>query len=86
MNANASLPFAERVACTVNEACQASGLGRTTIYAKIADGTLKSTKVGERRLVFVASLLEMLRIGPSTAHDACTANHIGNSATLYRRP
>jgi excisionase family DNA binding protein len=45
--------FRARLSCTVREACDASGLGPTTIYALIADKTLESTRVGRRRLILV---------------------------------
>jgi excisionase family DNA binding protein len=55
-----SIVFSERPTCTIAEACEASGLGRTKIYEALADGRLFSTKVGNRRLILVASLLKLL--------------------------
>lgn len=46
--------------CTVRQACALSGLGRTTIFSKISDGSLESTTVGRRRLVNVASLRRLV--------------------------
>lgn len=54
-------PFAHRLTCSVAEACDATGLGRTTIYALIAEGCLESTTVGRRRLIYVASLQRLVR-------------------------
>jgi excisionase family DNA binding protein len=54
------IPFSQRVSCTIAEACQATGLGRTKIYEAISDGRLKSVKVDNRRLVIVASLFQLL--------------------------
>lgn len=62
----ATIPFYQRVTCTVPEACECTGLGKTTIFEKIADGTLDSTTVGRRRLVSVASLLRMVEVEPKT--------------------
>jgi excisionase family DNA binding protein len=43
------------------EAARVTGLGRTTIYAAITDGSLASLKVGRRRLVRIAALEAWLR-------------------------
>ena len=56
----ATIPFYQRVTCTVPDACAATGLGKTTIFEKIADGTLESSTVGRRRLISVASLLKLV--------------------------
>jgi len=62
------MQFTNRITCTVAEACEASGLGRTKIYEAIADGRLVSTRVDKRRLIIVASLLKMLE--PERLNDA----------------
>ncbi len=54
------LPFAQRLTCTVAEACDATGLGRTKIYELIGDGRVTTTTVGRRRLVIVQSLLALV--------------------------
>jgi excisionase family DNA binding protein len=46
----------EPLAYRINDACRVSGLGRTTIYEKLASGELLTKKVGGRRLVDAASL------------------------------
>ena len=38
------------------EAARRSGLGRTTIYAALKAGDLKSLKIGARRLIMVEAL------------------------------
>jgi excisionase family DNA binding protein len=55
-----TLPFAERLSCTIDEACEATGLGRTKLYELIGTGQLITTTVGRRRLVMVRSLLALL--------------------------
>jgi excisionase family DNA binding protein len=55
-----AIPFAQRLACTVAEACEATGLGRTKLYELIDQGQLDTTTVGRRRLVMVPSLLTLL--------------------------
>ena len=63
-----SVPFSERPTCTINQACEVSGLGRTKLYEAMADGRLVSIKIDNRRLVVVALLLEMLK--PERLNDA----------------
>jgi excisionase family DNA binding protein len=55
-----TIPFAERLSCTIDEACEATGLGRTKLYELIATGQLIATTVGRRRLVMVRSLFTLL--------------------------
>lgn len=54
------VPFGERLSCTVDEACLATGLGRTKLYELIRSGQLITTTIGRRRLVMVRSLLALL--------------------------
>ena len=54
------IPFRERPTCSVQEACEATGLGRSTLYEKMNAGEIKWTKVNTRRLIIVRSLLRML--------------------------
>jgi excisionase family DNA binding protein len=46
---------------TIDDTCRMTGLGRTKIYELIAEGKLKATTVGRRRLVFYASIEALLR-------------------------
>jgi excisionase family DNA binding protein len=55
-----AIPFAQRLTCTVAEACEVTGLGRTKLYELIGDGRLAATTVGRRRLVMVQSLLLLI--------------------------
>ena len=55
-----AIPFAQRLTCTIVDACQATGLGRTKLYELIGDGLLATTTVGRRRLVLVRSLLSLI--------------------------
>jgi hypothetical protein len=52
------VPIRERCWVSVDETSQIAGEGRTRIYELIALGKLLTKKVGRRRLVNVASLLE----------------------------
>jgi excisionase family DNA binding protein len=74
------MQFTNRITCTVAEACEASGLGRTKIYEAISDGRLVSTRIDKRRLIVVASLQKMLtpqdvnhRDEHSAGSDACNS-------------
>ena len=61
MAMSATIRFAERFSCTIAEACEATGLGRTKLYELIGAGHLETTTVGRRRLVLVRSLRTLLR-------------------------
>jgi excisionase family DNA binding protein len=60
-----SIPFVQRLTCTINEACEVTGLGRTKLYELIGTGHLITTTVGRRRLVLVSSLQSLLDVNPS---------------------
>lgn len=49
-------PETPKLAYSINEAIAASSLGRTTIYAHIASGKLRVTRVGGRTLIPAESL------------------------------
>lgn len=55
-----TLPFTERLSCTIDEACEATGLGRTKLYELIGAGQIVTTTIGRRRLVMVRSLIALL--------------------------
>ena len=55
-----TIPFTHRLTCTVAEACEATGLGRTKLYELIGAGSLDTTTIGRRRLVLVRSLRKLL--------------------------
>ena len=60
-----TVPFVQKLTCTINEACEVTGLGRTKLYELIGDGHLATTTVGRRRLVVVRSLLSLLESNTS---------------------
>lgn len=60
-----SIPFVQRLTCTINEASEVTGLGRTKLYELIGTGQLITTTVGRRRLVLVSSLQGLLDVNPS---------------------
>jgi excisionase family DNA binding protein len=59
----ATIPFKERVTCTVQAACDHTGFGKTTIFEMIADGTIKSKKI-RGRLIDVPSLIAVVTLEP----------------------
>jgi excisionase family DNA binding protein len=59
-----AIPLAQKLTCTISEACEVTSIGRTKIYELIGDGHLATT-VGRRRLVVVRSLLSLLESNTS---------------------
>jgi excisionase family DNA binding protein len=47
---------------SIKEACQASSLGRTTLYAHIKEGRLQTVKLVGRTLIPAASLEALLSV------------------------
>jgi len=56
-----TLPFAERLTCSISDACQATGISRAKMYLLLSSGSVSSTTVGRRRLVHVRSLKALLK-------------------------
>jgi excisionase family DNA binding protein len=50
----------ETLAVSINDAAKALGLGRTSIYAMIANGRLEAFKLGRRTLVKVESIKRLV--------------------------
>jgi excisionase family DNA binding protein len=46
----------ETLLCSIPDALARTGLGRSFLYERLADGSIRSVKAGKRRLVDVASL------------------------------
>ena len=65
-----TIPFRERLLCSVNEGMAAVGLGRTKFYELINDGTIKTRKVGTKTLVVVDSLRQMTEAASPTTEAA----------------
>lgn len=60
MNKHNHRSLSDKLAFSMNEAEHVSGLSRTNLYQLIADGKLKTVKVGGRRLVPADALRELL--------------------------
>ena len=50
----------DRLAYSINETARALSLGRTSIYAMIADGRLEAFKLGRRTLVKAESIRRLV--------------------------
>lgn len=46
----------ETLYCSVNQALTRVHIGRSYLYLRLADGTIRSVKAGNKRLIDVASL------------------------------
>jgi excisionase family DNA binding protein len=57
---NQTLPFRERLGCSASEACAALGVGRTLLYALIAERRIEVRKLGRRTIISISSLLKLL--------------------------
>jgi excisionase family DNA binding protein len=60
-------PFEQRLTCTISEACEVTGLGRTKFYELIGDGRVATMTVGRRRLVIVQSLFALVGVDSTLA-------------------
>lgn len=52
---------AQILAVSPNEAARLCSIGRTTLYAALSSGDLKSTKIGKRRLITIDALRDWLK-------------------------
>lgn len=59
------------LAYSISEACVVSSIGRTTLYAAIKRGDLKTRKVGRRTLITAHELVSWLNSRP-TEHVGTT--------------
>jgi excisionase family DNA binding protein len=57
----ADVPFRERIFCTINEAAQATGSGRSKIYELIKAGRIRTIRIDGRTKILVESLLNLGR-------------------------
>lgn len=61
MNQDATRPAPPRLSYSVAEASRATGIGRTTLYKLMGDGSLSSVKIGNRRLIPASALQAILQ-------------------------
>jgi excisionase family DNA binding protein len=57
----ADIPFRERIFCTINEAAQATGSGRSKIYELIKAERIRTVRIDGRTKILVESLLNLGR-------------------------
>lgn len=69
MTERPALPREQKLAYTVDEACEASGFGRTTIYELIKRGVLDARKFGSRTVILAVSLDAWLSSLPRVAQQ-----------------
>lgn len=60
----------EKIAYRVDEACKACGLSRSFIYEKLKDSSLKSIKVGGRRLIMKSDLMNFIETSAANSSGA----------------
>jgi excisionase family DNA binding protein len=53
-----------KIGFSIREACQATSLGRTTIYGHIAAGRLRAVRVGGRTIIPADALDELIGARP----------------------
>ena len=58
---------AQILAVSPNEAARLCSIGRTTLYAALSSGELKSVKIGTRRLITLEALRDWLKRNESPA-------------------
>lgn len=57
------------IAVSPNEAARLCSIGRTTLYAALSSGNLKSVKIGTRRLITLDALRDWLKRNEAQARE-----------------
>ena len=57
------------IAVSPNEAARLCSIGRTTLYAALSSGELKSIKIGTRRLITIEALRDWLKRNETPAGE-----------------
>ena len=60
---------AQILAVSPDEAARLCGIGRTTLYAALSSGELKSVKIGTRRLIMLDALRDWLKRNETPAGE-----------------
>jgi excisionase family DNA binding protein len=68
-----AIPFRERIYCTINEAAQATGSGRSKIYELIKAGRIRTIRIDGRTKILVESLLNLGREDAAASLGSSTA-------------
>lgn len=70
----------DRLTCSVEEAADALGIGRTLVFDLVRSGELQSLKVGRRRLIPTAALDAWLATRMAIARSETSA--VGNESGI----
>ena len=65
-----SITHIQKQAYSIREACEASSLGKTTIYALIGQGRLQAVRVGGRTVIPAESLTTLINGDNTVDHVA----------------
>lgn len=49
-----------KITCSVKDAAELTGLGKTTLYSLLAEGKITGIRIGTKRLIHVDSLRRLL--------------------------
>lgn len=60
---------AQILAVSPNEAARLCSIGRTTLYAALSSGELRSVKIGTRRLIMLEALRDWLKRNETPAGE-----------------
>jgi len=61
------------ITSTITEFCRITGSGRSKVYELINDGSIKSIKIGKRRLVVVDSYRQLVKEELASQQAAASA-------------
>src|SRR5262245_28541456 len=61
-----SVPFRERVTCSVDDGSEATGWSKSELYKAMADRRLRYVRHGRRRLLVVPSLIALVNGTPDS--------------------
>ncbi|MGQ0741908.1 MAG: excisionase family DNA-binding protein [Alphaproteobacteria bacterium] len=75
----------DQLAVSVSRAAQMVGIGRTTLYAEIAKGSLKAIKCGHRTLIPIPELTGWLGRLPPIPTKGCAPKVRNSETTTYPR-
>ncbi|WP_298333227.1 helix-turn-helix domain-containing protein [Asticcacaulis sp.] len=74
----------QKLAYRIDEAVKASGLGRSFLYERMADGSLKSIKIGGRRLILRDELVAFLKCEKPVSLSAAVCSVGPEGASVSR--
>ncbi|MEI8697656.1 helix-turn-helix domain-containing protein [Mesorhizobium sp. ISC15] len=81
MFSTTEIPHPERIAYTIRQATEATGLSTSFIYKLLKDGVLARRKVGKRTFLLRADLEEFFRTRPTGKWNPGDTSGRGRAAT-----